>query len=190
MLMFNDRYCLTEAVLNRTKTQTRRTVPKNTPIGNWKETVAKARFKVGEVVAIAQNYNTILAELEDPKNYLCMELWEADAPKRAHIAGLCFFAGGTRKMFVAPSEMPHQVKILDVRLERLQEISNEDCLKEGIVSYEDPKNPHNIIYTYPNAPLWYSTPREAYAHMIERICGKGTWISNPYVFVYDFELVK
>lgn len=33
-------------------------------------------------------------------------------------------------------------------------------------------------------------PREAYAALIDRISGKGTWESNPYVFVYDFELVK
>lgn len=188
--MFNDHYGLTDAVLNGTKTQTRRIVPKGTPIGNWKETVAKARFKVGEIVAVAQNYSTILSELEDPKNYACMELWEADAPKRAHIAGLCFFAGGTRKMFVAPSEMPHQVRIVGVRLERLQEISDEDCVKEGIKVHESSKHPQSFSYTYPNAPLWYSSPREAFALMIERILGKGSWASNPYVFVYDFELVK
>lgn len=25
---------------------------------------------------------------------------------------------------------------------------------------------------------------------IDRISGKGTWDSNPYVFVYDFEIVS
>ena len=34
------------------------------------------------------------------------------------------------------------------------------------------------------------TPREAYAVLIDLISGKGTWLSNPFVFVYDFELVK
>lgn len=32
--------------------------------------------------------------------------------------------------------------------------------------------------------------REAYATLIDRISGKGTFESNPYVFVYEFELVK
>lgn len=36
----------------------------------------------------------------------------------------------------------------------------------------------------------FNTPREAYAALIDRISGKGTWSSNPFVFVYDFELVK
>ena len=35
-----------------------------------------------------------------------------------------------------------------------------------------------------------TTPREAYAALIDKISGKGTWASNPYVFVYEFELVK
>lgn len=29
----------------------------------------------------------------------------------------------------------------------------------------------------------------AYAALIDRISGKGTWESNPYVFTYEFELV-
>ena len=36
----------------------------------------------------------------------------------------------------------------------------------------------------------YTTPREAYAALIDKLSGKGTWESNPYVFVYDFELIK
>lgn len=32
--------------------------------------------------------------------------------------------------------------------------------------------------------------REAYAALIDKISGKGAWESNPFVFVYDFELVK
>ena len=40
-IMFNDRYGLTKAVLDRRKTSTRRIAPKDTPIGNWEETEAK-----------------------------------------------------------------------------------------------------------------------------------------------------
>ena len=35
----------------------------------------------------------------------------------------------------------------------------------------------------------FNTPREAFAHLIDKVSGKGTWDKNPYVFVYDFELV-
>ena len=55
-IMFNDRYGLTEAVLAGRKTMTRRIVPDGTPLGNWEETEKMSRFKVGEVVAVAQSY--------------------------------------------------------------------------------------------------------------------------------------
>lgn len=36
----------------------------------------------------------------------------------------------------------------------------------------------------------FNTPREAYAALIDRISGKGLFQSNPYVFVYEFTLIK
>ena len=35
-----------------------------------------------------------------------------------------------------------------------------------------------------------ASPKESYAELIDKVSGKGTWESNPYVFVYDFNLVK
>lgn len=75
-----------------------------------------------------------------------------------------------------------------MRQERLQDISDEDCLKEGIEKwlsvnkyvYKDIKRERMIIF---------NTPREAYAVLIDRLNGKGTWASNPIVWVYDFELL-
>ena len=36
----------------------------------------------------------------------------------------------------------------------------------------------------------YITPQEAFAHLINNVSRKDVWKENPYVFVYDFELVK
>ena len=36
----------------------------------------------------------------------------------------------------------------------------------------------------------FNSPREAYSSLIDKISRKGIWANNPYVFVYDFELVK
>lgn len=35
---------------------------------------------------------------------------------------------------------------------------------------------------------WHIALREAYAALTDKVSGKGTWESNPWVFVYDFEL--
>lgn len=190
-IMFSDKFDLTEAVLSGRKTQTRRIYPDGTPLGNWAETVKKSRYQVGEVVAVAQSYASIVDELEDPKNFCCMEHWESAGPKRAHYAGFLYHPGMTNKMFVSAKEMPHHIRITDVRVERLQDISYEDCIAEGVyILGEDPMNPQAYIYTFPNSPEVYYHPCEAYAALIDRISGKGTFESNPYVFVYEFELIK
>ena len=44
-IMFSDAFCLTQAVLNGTKTMTRRVLRDNVPLGNWEET-AKAHGRV------------------------------------------------------------------------------------------------------------------------------------------------
>ena len=36
----------------------------------------------------------------------------------------------------------------------------------------------------------YDTPLEAFSSLIDCVCGKYTWESNPYVIAYEFELIK
>ena len=172
-IMFNDRYGLMEAVLKGRKTMTRRIVPDGTPLGDWEETIKKAPFKVGEIVAVAQSYKDIMGFLG--------------------IYGVSPYvakAGYTNKMFVKASDMPHQIRITNVRIERLQDISDEDCMKEGIFwNYSDYSYMAKKMYKY-NEKEEYIHPKSAFAALIDKVSGKGTWQSNPWVFVYEFELVK
>lgn len=181
-ILFNDRYGLTEAVLSGRKTQTRRIIKLDSlevysaskAYGDpeWSIIAQYAKYKVGEVVAVAQSYHSFYNDECDPRIF----------PNGA---------GWTNKMFVRADLMPHQIRITDVRVERLQDISDEDSMAEGVyILDEDPMNPQAYIYTFPNSPEAYYHPREAYAALIDRISGKGTWQSNPYVFVYEFELIK
>lgn len=205
-IMFSDKFGLTKAVLSGRKTQTRRVVSESL-WDKWTEYddfcgsvgvrglneigVAVTReysdcekffldnspYKVGEVVAVAQAYR----EIAHPDGFLDERYEVKDE----------FVSGWANKLFVRAVLMPHQIRITDVRVERLQDISYEDCLAEGVyILDEDPMNPQAYIYTFPNSPEVYYHPREAYAALIDRISGKGTWESNPYVFVYEFELIK
>lgn len=101
-------------------------------------------------------------------------------------------AGWTNKMFVKVNLMPNYIKITGIKVERLQDISDEDCLKEGI--YEDSGDdefPPSIFYEFEgNKDDGFDTPREAFAALIDKVSGKGTWESNPYVWAYEFELMK
>lgn len=106
-------------------------------------------------------------------------------------------------MFVKADLMPHRIRITNVRVERLQDISDEDCLKEGVETMESyviradgtkkSMNYYRVsIFCESGRVLTLSgsTPREVYAHLIDRISGKGTWASNPPVIAYEFEKVK
>lgn len=78
-------------------------------------------------------------------------------------------------------------------MERLRDISDEDCFKEGVIKGRVGSEDTHFMAAYygPNMPLEPCVlPQGAYALLIDRISGKGTWASNPWVFVYDFELVK
>lgn len=178
-IMFNDKFLLTKAVLDGTKTMTRRVIKKEIPIGNWQETEKKLRYKIGEVVAIAQCYLDIKKPQFDKFGY--------------------DVAGNTNKMFVRADLMPHHIKITDARVERLQDITEEDCLKEGVrkatIGYyvdgmvvRDWQKESHRETERGNMKL-FPTPKLAYASLINKICGKGTWESNPWVEAYTFEMV-
>ena len=190
-IMFNDKFFLTQAVLRGEKTQTRRIVKDGTPLGNFEETMEYAPYKVGETVAVAQSYKAIYDELEEKDGNCVANEWWCDA---WDIAGgnIDISAGYTNKMFVKAELMPHKIKITNVRIERLQDITGEDCLREGVLSSDKYALPYGIpMRDAPNNVFfYYNSPREAFATLIDKVSGKDTWESNPYVWVYDFELVN
>ena len=102
-------------------------------------------------------------------------------------------AGWSNKMFVKSELMPHHIQITGIKVERLQDISEEDCLKEGIISCEGHENAiqHGLKehYTLSNTLYVFDTPIEAFAKLIDKVGKKGDWDKNPYVFAYSFELV-
>ena len=92
------------------------------------------------------------------------------------------------KLFMGAKYARLFVEITVVRGERLQDISNEDCIKEGV---EEERNWSNGTewFTYCNGTHSFDTPRAAYKALINSIDGKDTWDNNPWVWVYDYELI-
>ena len=192
-IMFNDKYGLTEAVLAQRKTQTRRIIPSADPYNRQYEGTWKVRntlgqigllalfsdvrifpaYYIGEEVAISQSYRAISEK----------------SPKANELKKL---PGYRNKMFVRADLMPHHIRITNVRVERLQDISDKDCLAEGIEVFPDRKIcEYGFRFVKGEALHWIGADslRQVYASLIDKVSGKGTWESNPYVFVYDFELI-
>lgn len=151
-------------------------------------------YKVCDIVAVAQNYKD--SGYESGRN---IHNYRTGYDERADS-----LAGWTNKMFVKPDLMPHRIKILSYKIEHLQDISDDDCLAEGVV-----KNVNKVlsdaeqylINYYPCKHLkdcaskvgWgrvYPTPQAAFSELIDKVSVKGTWKSNPIVLAYKFELIK
>lgn len=191
-IMFNDRYGLTQAVLEGRKTMTRRVMSidfynsldmKAYSNGDMEcfmdrdgdfidfRYTTKTPYQLGEIVAVAQSYHAL-----NKSGYVAPEWCEHTCESSS---------GYKNKMFVRADLMPHRIRITNIKVERLQDISDEDCLKEGIYNWPD-----GDTWTYGNSWYIFATPQEAFAEMIDKVHCRGTWNINPYVFVYEFELMK
>lgn len=206
-IMFSDKYCLTQAVLAGTKTMTRRLlkVPKTcngkevysfniltnslgtqcvdlidyggNVLGSW-----KPHYEVGEVVAIAQPYKDIYPNAD-------FEMVGDGFMKES--------AGWSNKMFVRAELMLRHIRFTDVKVERLQDISDDDIMREGIRKESFAGSGSMFFYdrTFVRdkkrcvEPIYNSTPRRAFASLMYKIIGGRTWESNPWVVAYSFELV-
>lgn len=207
-IIFNDDYGLTQAVLNGRKTMTRRIIKcPRTFKGEWvagfnvhiRQSDKKIvdypcmydadgrefdggeilpKYKIGEVVAVAQSYESVYHEY----GLETMDML---------VSSLKYNAGWTNKMFVKAEYMPNHIKITNIKVERLQDISDKDCLKEGIYKGQCGSADTHFMdaYYYKGDIQPYCTPREAFAALIDKISGRGTWNNNLYTFAYEFELI-
>ena len=213
-IMFNDRYGLTQAVLDGRKTMTRRIIPDiwiDFPrSGRQKAVIAgldsqvlmmdlshvlgenclysaerkyQPKYYKGDEVAVAQSYHEL-----NKRGLIAPEWCEHTCESSA---------GYDNKMFVHADLMPYRIRITDIKVERLQDISDEDCMKEGIYTRAALHSLHvnGYAYTFDNwsdrgIAMGSDTAKGAFASLIDRISGKGTWEQNPWVYAYEFEIIK
>lgn len=213
-IMFNDKFGLTEAVLNGKKTMTRRIVSEKL-LERWSDYDAfcnsvctegiiterqyyneinfyldNSKYKIGEVVAVAQSYKNANVRYlpEEDEEFGCYN-FPADQTK-----------GWDNKMFVRADLMPHQIQITDISIQELRDISDEDVIKEGFSL--EPINDNNGSYAFHHEyMLTYldkmglskeirdRSAKDAYSLLIDKIYPNLLW-ENPYVFTYDFKLIK
>lgn len=215
--MFNNQYGLQRAAIDGTKPMTRR-LCKDSATGEvilakdvdsvrlYPDSIAEfvmkngdvrcsvPQYQVGEVVAIAQNYQEAINEFNRLGD---ISGW---GNLIANTENGC--AGYYNKMFVRADLMPHRIRITDIKIERLQDISEEDAMREGVFKYDKPPLHHECDMFAPWPPyikpykwdannlIYRCTARYAFAYLIDKVNGRGTWDSNPYCFCYEFKLVK
>lgn len=205
-IMFNDRFNLTKLVLEGRKNMTRRFINSDYSsiivsdgkywgvVGNEEEYIRIVpKFEIGEIVAIAQPYKMVYQD-----DWKALLKYDPNLAEREDAECL---AGWNNKLFVRADLMINRIRITNVKAERLQDISNDDCLNEGITRaiHKSADGEWGRYYWYhgitkTNCPHGqykeYDTAIEAFANLINEIGGKGTWERNPFVLVYEFELAK
>lgn len=151
------------------------------------------KYQIGEKVAVAQSYETILSEHGLPRQQEPIDSSYYDGLHDAYrnppvIRAMMNCNAYTNKLFVRAYLMPHVIEITDIKAERLHDISDEDCLREGVHPYES-----KYWAVGPDRQFGghlFDTPREAFAALIDRLNGRGTWERNEWQFAYTFKLIK
>lgn len=205
-IMFNNTYGLTQAVKQGYKTMTRRVLNLSEEDEAWLDHTFDwnlcesdildryAQYKVGEIVAVAESYKDIIGDRVFFVSY--------ETGVSVHRSILEREKGWSNKQNVASEFMPTRIRFTGRKVERLQNISEADCLKEGIIHKITPvvypAGGGNNVFTFEGnkGGAWYGsiqgymTAKVAFAHLIDKVTKKGTWNRNPWVIAYTFELVK
>ena len=192
-IMYNEQFGLQQATFDGIKTMTRRTVPDKT-LEKWYDIeenyqmaaptdvpcylepmedflIRHAPYKVGEVVAIAQRYSQIISAIT-PRFAPHAKDWMRSEK------------GWNNKMFVKAEYMLHHVKMTGIKVEGLAGISDEDCLREGIID----TGSGYTCYRQGVLPL-FRTPYAAFKALIDKLNRRGFFETNPLVFAYSYEII-
>lgn len=215
-IMFSERYGLEQAVIAKIKTQTRRIIKIPKKFKGEEDIILNFHkkpnqnfyydcvvcdydehelgqlplpYEVGEELAVAQSYEKIYLSFNDCYRHE----FSLRVSFVHHNNDLTNIPGWNNKMFVKANLMPHRIRITDIKMERLQDISEEDCKKEGIMEGEFMNTWDRYYYdSWGDVPnhITFSTARQAFASLINHINGSGTWESNPWVVAYSFRLQR
>lgn len=207
--MFNDNFELTESVLKKRKTRKMYVLPIQPPYKHSELVLSKRSsrcymnhfyqwqnkenpseytgpikplYNIGDIVSIAQSYNTIKMEMEqDPFNPIYEKYLKYAKGKD--------LPGNTNKMLVRCDFMPHHIQITNINIGRLQDITDEGCMQEGIREFT--KDGTVTKYSPYDCP-WEEmerSPKDAFRKLINATYKKNIWENNPWMWIYEFELI-
>lgn len=136
----------------------------------------KPIYKIGDIIAIKQTYNTVWSEMKDGP--------EKDLFKQNYMR----HPGAWRKLFVKNDIMPHQIQITDIKFEYMSHVSTEDCLRSGVFKHIS----HAKLY-YTHAGIgnyFFETAQAAYASLMGYLFADRTCSIAELNIAYYFKLIK
>jgi hypothetical protein len=157
---------MVRAILSGNKTQTRRIAKLKCPYG-----------QPGDRLWVREAWRTLDVHDHIPPREMnaAYRLWfEAETPHQPGFGKL------RPSMFMPRWASRITLEITDVRVERLQDISEADCQAEGIEHYA--LNGRRPI----DGPGSLHLPAAYYRYLWESINGAGSWEANPWLWVVEF----
>ena len=198
--MFSDKFGLTGAVECGKKTVTRRLVTvrdekracrclddhaaRGVRLTPYEALQMVAPYQVGDIVAVPMSYEAIYY------NYFDCHLGSAGFWNLYYNT-----PGWTNKMFVKAEECPLRLMIDDVRVERVAEITDEDCLREGVCAcvgnvayyiYAKGKRGNENVFLQKN----FATPQNAFGYLFAGSRWNKVKKENPLTYRYEVHVIK
>lgn len=82
------------------------------------------------------------------------------------------------------------LEVTSVRVERLQEISRDDAIAEGIEERPAPLDGSRAFYLYDERPHWTANPVESFRTLWDSLnADRAPWAANPFVWRVEFRRV-
>lgn len=196
---------MVQAILVGNKTQTRRIVKGCIPIGSENSPILFERCpygQVGDQLWVRETFSPIYPQDPTYNNGEPIEYDYAATYKHGDRLGDTL---GLKKAWKPSIHMPRkasriQLEITNIRVERLQDISETDARHEGIKGIS--KDGNLIKYGIPDKDgypgtdntgwpwdEWCINPIDAYKKLWQSINGAESWQANPWVWVVEFKVI-
>ena len=172
--------------------------------------LSKSRHAVNDIVYLQEPTLNLCPHVTDTDSF-CYQYpdingnTDLDAFKALIEAAIKKGAEWDNKYFMPEKLARYHVQITNIKIERLADISAEDCFLEGIKKIDHPYSRPTIekggvrntnvqhstqyYYTHNNVKVFFNTAQEAYFSLLKKV-GTTTDHPNPWLFAYDFKLVK
>jgi len=193
---------MVQALLAGTKTQTRRVFRPPAPFVETDEGIfiqvalgnMKMPYSVGDQLWVREAWRSDIS-------------WDADKPSNLpQGASVRYEADGMWRWTGCPGKMRPSLfmprwasritlEVTDVRLQRLQDICEADCIAEGIESVADSFGNGPAYCDYGLGDIndmaeWYARPIDSYRSLWVKLHGAPSWISNPWVVALTFTVER
>ena len=195
---------MVQAILDGRKTMTRRVInpdwiqsdklPISLQADNglwhfWSSGEHKSKYCIGDVLWVRETWckGVLDGDATKYKEYWCIRqpkdskriFYKADCTEETGYCDSDKLVKWKPSIFMPKEACRIFLRVTNVRVERLQDITAHDIFQEGCV----PLNSCSLKECSGHAFNWW-------INLWNSINGKGAWEDNPYVFVYEFERVE